>query len=250
VTREGQAGRDDELGLAPAEAEGVVKYDARHTDRPLPATLAPLAMTLAAWRHPLRALGWLGRQEGRYGGYGFGNLSMRLPTGLVRELAGELAAEDDLDPGDAPFLVTGSQTGGEARLGLAGFALVARHDLAANRLWSRGGVAASSESLTHAALYAASPGVGAVFHVHAPELWRRRDELGLETTSADVAYGTPAMAAEVAGSLRRLEPRDPGARDPGGGLVAMAGHEDGILAWGPDPAAAGRALLAAAGWWA
>lgn len=230
-------------GEAPGatEREGVVKYDARHTEAALSPELAPLAAALAAWRHPLRALGWLGREEGRYGGYGFGNLSARV--------AGELADRLGLDRTDFPFLVTGSQTGGVERLGLGGFALVERHDTAANRLWSRGEVAASSESLTHAALYAASPRVGAVLHVHAPELWRRRRELGLAEISAEIAYGTPEMAREVA-AVAGGDSHSGGGGEPGGaGLLAMAGHEDGILAWGPDPAAAGRALLTAAGWW-
>ncbi len=229
-----------------SEREGVVKYDARHTEAALSAELAPLAAALAAWRHPLRALGWLGREEGRYGGYGFGNLSAR----VAGELADRLGLDADAHRGAAPFLVTGSQTGGEERLGLGGFALVERHDTAANRLWSRGEVAASSESLTHAALYAASPRVGAVLHVHAPELWRRRRVLGLETTGADVAYGTPEMAAEVAAAAGRAGSRGATDGKPAGtGILAMAGHEDGILAWGPDPATAGRALLTAAGWW-
>ena len=57
------------------------------------------------------------------------------------------------------------------------------------------------------------------------------------------------MAQEVAAAAR-AESRDGGHGEPGAtGLLAMAGHEDGILAWGRDPAAAGRALLTALGWW-
>lgn len=209
-----------------AEREGVVKYRAEHREVGLAGApeegLVPVAAALAAWRHPLRGLGWIGQDPERYGGYGFGNLSARVAEG---------------------FLVTGSQTGGVHRLDLDGFALVERWDLAANRLWSRGRVPASSESLTHAALYqasaaAASP-VGAVFHVHAPELWREREGLGLPVTDPAVPYGTPEMAAEVVRAWRRLEE----AERSTSGLLAMGGHEDGLLAWGPAPERAGQALL-------
>ena len=198
-----------------AEREGVVKYRAEHRQEALDGALAAVAAGLAAWRHPLRALGWIGREEGRYDGYGFGNLSARLR------------------PGRRPFVVTGSQTGGVERLGLDGFAVVEDWDLDANRLWSRGPVAASSESLTHAALYAASPRVGAVFHVHAPELWRHRGAPGLPETDPAVPYGTPEMAREVERAWR----------EQAAGLIAMGGHEDGLLAWGTTPDRAGGALL-------
>lgn len=217
-------------------AEGVIQFDARHTQADLPPHHAPLAAALAAWRRPLRHLGWLGQEEGRYGGYGFGNLSVRVPASLC-------GAEG---PGRSAFLITGSQSGSRETLPLDGFALVERYDLAGHRLWSRGRVAASSESLTHAALYDCSPRVGAVFHVHAPEPWRDRQRLGLPETPGDVPYGTPEMAAAVAGAWRRTGDAGRGAPS---GVAAMAGHEDGVLAWGPDPAAAGRALLVACGWW-
>lgn len=202
--------------------EGVVKYRAEWLEEDLPAELAPVAAVLAAWRRRLRRLGWVGREAGRYGGYGFGNLSARVPG------AGS--------PGDG-FLVTGSQTGGRTDLDLAGFALVEAWDVAANRLRSRGRVAASSESLTHAALYDAGAAVGAVFHVHAPELWRRRGEAGIPVTSGNAAYGTPAMAAEVA-RLWRDELGGAAA-----GVLAMEGHEDGVVACGRCAAEAGEVLL-------
>jgi hypothetical protein len=52
------------------------------------------------------------------------------------------------------------------------------------------------------------------------------------------------MAAEVARLARRPPPGQAGRR-AAGRLLAMAGHEDGILAYAADPDAAGRALLAA-----
>jgi len=200
-----------------SEREGVVRHRAVHETAVLPAAWAPFAAVLAAWRRRFGERGWIGRDPARYGGYGFGNLSARLP-GV---------------PGGAGFLVTGSQTGGAGGLPLAGFAQVERWSLADNRIWSRGEVAASSESLTHAALYEASPGIGAVFHVHAPEPWRRRRELGLPETAPGAGYGTPAMAAEVVRAWA----------EGGGAVVAMAGHQDGLVAAGRTVDEAGERLL-------
>lgn len=199
-------------------AEGVIRFRFDHRREALPEELAALAAVLAGWRRRLVARGVVGRDPARYGGFGFGNLSARVA-------------------GRAGFLVTGSQTGRLPDLDLAGFALVESWDAAAHSLTSRGLARPSSESLTHAALYDASPAIGAVFHVHAPALWARRGTPDLPATPADVDYGTPAMATAAAEIVAR-------APSPAG-LLAMGGHEDGILAWGPTPEATGRALLAA-----
>lgn len=199
--------------------EGVIRFRFDHRREALPEALAPLAAELAGWRRALVAAGLVGRDPARYGGFGFGNLS----------------ASAEMPDRRRAFLVTGSQTGHLADLDLAGFALVESWDAAAHRLASRGLSAPSSESLTHAALYDASPAIGAVFHVHAPALWARRGS-ALPATAAGIDYGTPEMAAEVARLARRLG---------GSGLLAMSGHEDGLVAWGPTAEATGRLLLAA-----
>lgn len=216
--------RDEAVGGAPPvdrpEArEGVIRFRFDHRRERLPPGLAALAGELAGWRRRLVARGVVGQEPGRYGGAGFGNLSARLPP-----------------PHGRGFLVTGSQTGHLADLDLAGFALVDSWDAAAHRLASRGLAPPSSESLTHAALYDASPAIGAVFHVHAPALWARRGTPALPATAPTAEYGSPQMAAEVAALARRLGET---------GLLAMSGHEDGLLAWGPSPEAAGTALLTA-----
>ena len=214
-------GDEPAAGHPAREAEGVVKFRAEHEAADLPASVAPVAATLAAWRRVLMALRLVGRDPERYGGYGFGNLSARLPP-----LAAPSAAR--------PFLITGSQTGHLPHLALADFALVERCDPAANRLASRGRATPSSESMTHGALYALSPAIGAVFHVHSPELWRRRD---LPRTAEAVPYGTPEMAAEVGRVWRQELAQD------GRGLVVMGGHEDGALAFAATAAEAGELLI-------
>ena len=90
--------------------------------------------------------------------------------------------------------------------------------------------------MTHAAAYDASPLVQCVLHAHSPVVWRSRRALGLPETDPTVPYGTPEMAREVARLYR--ESVLPERR-----ILAMGGHEDGIIAIGRSPEEAGGTLL-------
>jgi hypothetical protein len=206
-------------------SEGVIRFRADHAREPLPADLAAAAAGLAGWRRVLRGLGVLGQDPNRYGGYGFGNVSVRIPPFPT-------------PPGRRRFLVSATQTSGRAAVTLDDFALVERCDFAGNRVESRGSNLPSSEALTHGAVYDLSSEVRAVFHVHAPELWRRAAELDLPTTSPTLREGTAELATEI----RRLRPAWVLAA---AGLVAMGGHEDGIIAFGRSAEEAGHRLIAA-----
>ena len=208
-----------------ATREGVIQFRADHASQELAAELAGVAARLGAWRRILRGLGVLGQDPGRYGGYGFGNVSARVPPFPT-------------PPGRRRFLVSGTQTSGKAEATLADFALVERYDFAANRVESRGSALPSSEALTHGALYDLSSEVRAVFHVHAPELWRRAAELDLPTTSPNLREGTAELATEI----RRLRPAWVLAAS---GVVAMGGHEDGVIAFGKSEEEAGQRLVTA-----
>jgi ribulose-5-phosphate 4-epimerase/fuculose-1-phosphate aldolase len=166
----------------------------------------------------------LGRDPARYDGLGYGNVSARVgPFG-------------DVARGRRRFLVTGTQTAGVAHTTLREFCLVEAWDLAANAVTSTGEVAPSSESLTHAALYDASPAIRVVLHVHAPGIWGRARALGIPATDPAAANGTPAMAHEVARLYR--EGTFASTR-----VAAMGGHEDGVIAFGDSADAAGGALV-------
>jgi ribulose-5-phosphate 4-epimerase/fuculose-1-phosphate aldolase len=206
-------------------AEGVIQFDSAHVSAPLEErVLADAARAVAAWREILARLAVLGQDPARYAGGDYGNASARLPPfGAVPQ-------------GQRRFLVTGSRTARVPRVSLEHFALVERWDVGRNQVVSRGTVAPSSESLTHAALYDAAPSARVVLHGHAPEIWRNARALGVPATREDVPQGTPAMAREVqrvyretaAGSL---------------GILAMGGHEDGVLAFGRTAGEAGEALV-------
>jgi ribulose-5-phosphate 4-epimerase/fuculose-1-phosphate aldolase len=195
--------------------EGYIKYVSRWTEGPPPD--AALAAELERWRKPLFDAGLVGHYAEL--GVGYGNLSVRAGT------AGR-------------FVITGTQTGHLDSTGPEHYALVTQTDIPHNTVWSTGPVRASSEAMTHAAIYALSPAINAVVHVHSAALWQQYRDV-LPTTSADVPYGTPAMAAEftrlwTAGHFRES------------GLAVMAGHEEGIVSIGESLAEAAERLLALA----
>jgi hypothetical protein len=204
--------------------EGAIQFQADHERSELEARpYADLVCELVAWREIMALTGLVGRDPSRYEGAAYGNVSARVgPRGAAI--------------GSRSFLITGSQTSGQRRLGLDDFSLVLSYDYGANRVTSRGRVLPSSESMTHAAAYDASPLVRSVLHAHSPVLWRRRRALNLPETDPAIPYGTPEMALEV----RRLY------REsvlPERGILAMGGHEDGILVLGRSPEEAGGILL-------
>jgi len=204
--------------------EGVIQFEAGHERRDLESRrYGDLVCELIAWREIMALTGLVGQQPGRYEGAGYGNVSARV--GPRSSAIGRRA-----------FLITGSQTSGKRRIDLADFAVVDGYDYTANRVRSHGRVLPSSESMTHAAAYDASPLVRCVLHAHSPVLWQRRRSLGLPETDPSVPYGTPAMAAEVARLYREtvLPERQ---------ILAMGGHEDGILVFGRSPEDAGGILL-------
>ncbi len=211
--------------MSTAQPEGVIRFEVVHRHAPLDERVhGDVARALAAWRGILAHLRLLGRDPARYEGLGYGNVSARVgPFGAVGR-------------GRRRFLVTGTQTAGLAHATLREFCLVEAWDVERNRVESAGLVSPSSESLTHAALYDASPGVRAVLHAHAPEIWRRARALGLPVTDAAAANGTPGMAREATrlwreGTLASTR------------IAAMGGHEDGVLAVGDTIEEAGGVLV-------
>ncbi len=206
-----------------SRAEGVIRFDLQFT----PAAPLPWSelRELEGWRRVMHRLGLVGRDPARYDGAGYGNVSRRLPP---------------FDGAAPRFAVSGSQTGDISALGAGHYALVTDCDPAGNRVVAEGPVAPSSESLTHGMLYRLDPSLRFVFHVHAPEIWRRAAALGLPVSAAAAGYGTPQMAAEVVRLFRERHIR-------GRGVLVMGGHEDGVVAFGETAEAAGCTLLAVLG---
>ena len=211
--------------MAGHPVEGVTRFEIEHETRVLEERVyGETARALSAWREVLARLGLIGRDPARYEGYGYGNVSARLgPFG-------------DVGRGQRRFLVTGTQTGGRPAVTLADFCVVERYDLVRNTVRSFGSVAPSSESLTHGAIYDIAPAARVVLHGHAPEIWRQARALGLPVTPVEVANGTPDMALAVQRLYRE-------STLSGTGILAMGGHEDGVLAFGASAGEAGETLV-------
>lgn len=183
--------------------EGYIKYQSFWTKAPIPNASA--AEELDTWRRPLFDAGLIGQYE-EYG-IGFGNISLRCG-------------------GPGEFLISGTQTGHLAKTDKTHYSLVTSWSVHGNRVCCVGQVQASSEAMTHAAIYQLDLTIGAIVHVHSGDLWRRYLDR-LPTTDPDVAYGTPQMANE----FRRLY-RDTDFRQTK--IAVMAGHEEGLVSIGSD----------------
>ncbi len=192
--------------------EGYTKY-ACDWQRTAPLSEA-LVAELNEWRNRLHGAGLVGYYEQQ--GVGYGNVSIRAQG---RE-----------------FIISGTQTGHIARTGAEHYARVTDYSIANNRVTCRGPVQASSEALTHAALYELNGMIGGIAHVHSAGLWHAYLDQ-LPTTNPSVAYGTPAMAGE----FRRLY-RETSLAETG--VAVMGGHPEGIVAFGAGIAEAAERILA------
>lgn len=117
------------------------------------------------------------------------------------------------------FIISGTQTGHIAQLSEQAYTHVVDYHFDLNAVAVRGPVHASSESLTHAAIYQCHPKIQAVIHVHSRAMWKGMLNDNLPQTSAHIPYGTPEMANAVQAVI--------GERSSG--VLAMAGHEDGVI---------------------
>lgn len=191
--------------------EGYVKFTAHLTDAELPD--CPELAALNEVRTELHELELIGVLPD---GIGYGNLSVRLP-------------------GEDVFWISGTATGAERELPLQSYCRVDSFDAATNEVWCRGRVEASSETMSHGAVYEANSEIGCVIHVHSRELFDFMRIGHFAKTPAEVEYGTPEMAAEV----RKLVEESGEAE----GVFVLAGHQDGVVAYGPDIATARDVLF-------
>lgn len=190
--------------------EGYTKYSVDWTRTLL--SPDPVFDELDAARRRLVEAGLIGHDDVH--DVGFGNISVRIAD---------------------QFIISGTQTGHLASTTREHYARVTAADIEHNRVACTGAVQASSESMTHAAIYAAAPAVGAIVHVHDQGLWETSLHR-LPATGRNVAYGTPAMAQE----LERLLVESAFLTD---GLAVMAGHDGGLIAIGRDLGEASDRML-------
>jgi len=188
--------------------EGIIKYNC-HWVQDKSNILLPNDPLIIA-RDQLFELGLIGVDQN---GISYGNIS---------RLHGE------------QFIISGTQTGEIARSEPKHYSLVSDFDIQQNQLSCRGIFQASSESLTHAALYTLSPAILSVVHIHSSNLWERYLNT-LPTTQEQITYGTPEMANEI----QRLFFEDELIQKQ---ILVMAGHHGGLVSFGESPEAAVRLI--------
>ena len=198
------------------EQEGVIKYQLNHTQQPIGHEFS--FTEINAWRTIAVRLDLIGQIPERYDNIGFGNISQRLT------------------PDSAQFIVSGTQTGHIEQLSPEHYCLIVKAEPQQNRLQSCGLCKPSSESLTHASVYAQNNAIQAVIHAHSPEIWKHTAALKLPHTTADIPYGTVEMAAAVerlfqSGQLTQTS------------LFTMLGHEDGVVSFGRNMQEAAWTLI-------
>jgi len=186
--------------------EGYIKFSCRH-ELAAPPDHAELA-ALMRLRDELFTLGLIGVLPC---GIGYGNISLRGQT-------------------SNSFIISASATGGVFPIQRQHFSWVRRFDIDENRLHCLGPRPASSESLSHGAIYRASSSVRCVIHAHDAALFAAMPALGAAVTPRGAAFGTPEMARAVQLLSRGREEI----------ALVMGGHEDGVLFAAPDITRAAR----------
>ena len=179
--------------------DGYTKYHCHHQ-----LGAAPAHEFLAAL-DSLRTALFMAELVGKYkDGPGYGNVSLR-------------------NKGQS-FIISGTNTGAAPQLGACGYCLVTSWSPDNNGVECCGPLAASSEALTHGAIYEASGAVNCVAHIHSSSLFKKLLRRGeVPRTGAKALYGTPDMARSVMNLVKQ---------QPQGGIIIMAGHEDGLIGYG------------------
>lgn len=190
-----------------AQPEGVIQF-AYNLALPGEAGVdAEIAAMLNSWRSILRNLHLIGQDAGRYDGLGFGNISART------------------SPETTEFVISASQTGAVDELTSEHLVRVTAWNL--ERFWveAEGHQPPSSETLTHAMIYAADPRIRWIMHGHDPHIFANSAALGLPHTGKHVGYGSPEMTAAVAAVLDDNQSRPL--------VFSTLGHTDGVFSCGP-----------------
>ena len=176
--------------------EGYIKFNLNWEEKPFDFTDQDF-VKLNSCRQKLFELGLIGAYPD---GIGFGNISIRYKKNR--------------------FIISGSETGNFKNLSKEHYALVEDYNLKLNGVYCVGLTKASSESMSHAAVYDSNPNVNAVIHVHHKKLWNNYLNV-LPTTNTDAEFGTPEIALEISRLANRAN-----------GIIVMGGHPEGIISYG------------------
>ncbi len=188
--------------------EGVIKYDQsgfRFTP-PLP---REEYITLEKYRKRLNRMELISAYDN---GLGYGNISLRKDYSRFHQTDGP------------QFLITGTQTGHLRDLRGEHYTRVTDFDLDAFSVIAQGTIRASSETVTHAAIYQMNRDIGSVIHIHQNKIWKEMKRGDYPATGKWIPYGTFEMAVAVKECIG----------DRTQGIIVMKGHEEGVIAYGPN----------------
>ena len=189
--------------------EGYIKFIIEWINEPLTEVIPK---ELMIWRDKMHDL----KQIGHYTeiNIGYGNISSKLNHG---------------------FIISGTQTGDFFPIKEEHFTLVSDYDFDKNKVVCKGPIKASSESMTHAAIYEADSTIKAIIHIHNKALWSKLMD-NVPTAKKEVPYGTPEMAYEI---FRLFEESNVKEQK----IIVMAGHDEGIIVFGETLEEAGKIIL-------
>lgn len=176
--------------------EGYIKFDLDWDQRAFDFSDADF-MLLNSYRTNLFELNLIGAYPD---GIGFGNISFRLK--------------------ENNFIISGSATGNFKKLEKKHYSLVTDFDIKNNRVTSIGLTKASSESMSHAAVYMLNKNVNSVIHIHNQNMWEQYLN-NLPTTNKKAEFGTPELAFEIQKKVTNSN-----------GIIIMGGHPEGIISYG------------------
>ena len=187
--------------------DGVIKYDRSNfsLSEPIP---KEEYMQLEYWRKKLYDLNLIGEYKDQ--GVGFGNMSM-------------LKNYQHIIESKVPqFIITGTQTGRHPNLTGSHYTRVTDYEISKLKIYMMGSIEASSEALTHAAIYEANSNIKVIFHIHSSFIWNGMIKDSSDFTHESIPYGTVEMAEATQKCVGQKN----------AGSFCMHGHEDGVVVYG------------------
>ena len=189
--------------------DGYIKFRC-HWGKTDPVLPEVLFNKINKWRNRLYKMNLIRAYKN---GIGYGNLSIRIS-------------------GTNNFYISGSATGNFKFTGPEHYTVVTNYNYEKNSLICSGPIKASSESLSHAAIYESNKNINAVIHVHHLRMWEKYIN-DLPTTNKEFSFGTPEIANDIASLLQNE-------KNSNTGIIIMGGHCEGILFFGIDIDEAGK----------
>lgn len=198
--------------------DGVIKYDRSQFQLSDPLKTDEFR-DLEKWRKTLYNIKLIG--EYLPDKIGYGNISQKMDYQVFEKTT------------QPQFLITGTQTGGLSDLTGKHYTRVLNFDFNKWSVKVLGPVEASSEALTHAAIYKSNSNINCVFHIHNKDIWSGMIRENYPFTPAEVPYGTSEMADSVIACVGQNQE----------GLIVMKGHEDGVISYAHSMEKAGELIL-------